>query len=55
MNMDPNATLELIRRMLNANEEDMDVGELCCAVRDLDGWLCAGGFLPDAWKARRGS
>ena len=37
--MDPNATLEVIRRMLAANEEDMDVGELCCAVRDLDDWL----------------
>ena len=51
--MDPNATLKVIRRMLAANEEDMDVGELCCAVRDLDEWMSRGGFLPVEWVRRR--
>ena len=52
--MDPNATLETIRRLTKAildgdgNAEEL-AEELAEACEALDGWLTRGGFLPDAW------
>lgn len=57
--MDPNECLREIRelkmRLLaqDDNEEPhdpIDVARLLELVEALDGWITAGGFLPEAWK-----
>lgn len=51
--MDPNATLARIREILNEEDSGIDVVdeliELSQLVSGLDGWISAGGFLPEAW------
>jgi hypothetical protein len=55
--MDPNATLKELRELAQPTELDkLDTFELgrrlermSELVEALDGWLCHGGFLPDAW------
>lgn len=57
--MDPNWALTEFRILMNELEDA--AGDECqaiaCNVLDkfdaLDGWLCAGGFLPDDWAANR--
>lgn len=63
--MDPNATLAELRRMLadymEASEQATNQGDLndeaARRVAELfgalDGWLSAGGFLPNAWRQGR--
>lgn len=58
--MDPNATLDRIRAMvqaaLNADSSTaretfaQDIAE---AIDDLDGWMSRGGAMPTAWKINR--
>lgn len=49
--MDPNATLENIRSLIEEYDQDapVDVSELIEYVRALDEWLSKGGFLPAPW------
>ena len=54
--MDPNATLAAARaarrRYATATTEDDAINaatDMAAALADLDHWLSAGGFLPDAW------
>lgn len=49
--MDPNVTLAMIRRLAErvANEDNSFAEQLADAVRDLDGHLTKGGFLPFDW------
>src|SRR5690625_4603737 len=54
--MDPNETLRLMREAdAEAREATDDINALNYALEalnyagDLDAWLTAGGFLPDAW------
>ncbi|ANA87021.1 hypothetical protein SEA_STROSAHL_87 [Gordonia phage Strosahl] len=56
--MDPDTTLERIRRFVDSNNScDLDpseVDELTELFESLDAWLASGGFLPFKWaKARR--
>jgi hypothetical protein len=53
--MDPNATLAELRELV-ADPTPADAGlwgirleRMSELVEALDGWLCKGGFLPDAW------
>jgi hypothetical protein len=52
--MDPNEALAIIRdqiaQLLRAGD-DVDCTAALEAMHALDGWLCRGGFLPDAWRA----
>lgn len=48
--MDPNATLDRMRRHLDAAHSADEFDELCELVEAMDNWLSKGGFLPDAWK-----
>lgn len=59
--MNPNATLERIRRAVSAVDKAKRLAphavEACAldaayAMRDLDEWLSSGGTLPDAWKPK---
>lgn len=53
--MDPNETLRIIRAQVGMilDENDGNSPEaLAEAVRDLDGWLSKGGFLPSEWQAQ---
>jgi len=54
--MDPNATLEKIRALLDELVEGQsdEVDALVEHVGALDLWLCKGGFLPKAWQDARG-
>jgi hypothetical protein len=49
--MDPNKTLEIIRKSVNAIvwDEETDITELAEAFEALDEWLKTGGFLPADW------
>lgn len=59
---DPNRNIEkqraIVARMLNhsatvpcsCNRCSIDGARLAQLVVDLDGWLCAGGTLPDTWR-----
>jgi len=61
--MDPDEALKEIRRLAVIVRDRCDRGEdpdvdgaasdLAEAVRGLDEWLSAGGFLPSAWAAGR--
>jgi len=54
--MDINETLRNVRELATAvldAGDPRDAAELASAVDDLDGWLSAGGFLPEAWNAIR--
>lgn len=46
--MDPNETLEQLRRAADGSASPDEVQEL---FHDLDEWLSGGGFLPDAWDS----
>lgn len=48
--MDPNATLARIRKLIDSSDPD-DLAELAESIRSLDGWISNGGFLPTAWDA----
>ena len=50
--MDPNATLEEIRRIVKAwdNGQPADLDRLAEVVGGLDDWLTCGGFLPAPWS-----
>ncbi len=54
--MDPNETLNEIRRLVRANNSstfamrDEDTTYLTELVESLDQWLSRGGFLPQAWE-----
>ena len=57
--MDPNATLERIRELVDILMEEEDRGEddphgqaLAGHVQTLDEWLSSGGFLPKEWTRR---
>jgi hypothetical protein len=57
--MDPNAALELIRRLVKESDTCTDnqaphlLEQLAVAVDGLDEWLSRGGFLPDPWQRYR--
>jgi hypothetical protein len=48
--MDPNATLTMLRALVDDDDAPPSVGYLFAA---LDGWLSSGGFLPAAWANGR--
>lgn len=52
--MDPNEALRQIRELITELQavdfDDERIPALTNAVSDLDSWLSAGGYLPDAWK-----
>lgn len=54
--MDPDVLLVIIREQIALLERPMSYGETAIvaremgeAIRDLDKWICGGGFLPEAW------
>lgn len=47
--MDPNATLNEIRRIINRDKPD-DNERLRELIDALDGWCSTKGFLPKAWE-----
>jgi hypothetical protein len=53
--MDPNATLQEMRSLMGLDPmmpwESARLAEL---VEAMDGWLSAGGFLPEAWRRAYG-
>lgn len=54
--MDPNATLEELRRLIEGTksaERDTLAEEIADRFEALDQWLSNGGFLPDAWNKNR--
>jgi hypothetical protein len=57
--MDPNSTLEEIRRIIEDNFKsalplDEDGSErLCDLINALDNWIVGGGFLPESWTILR--
>jgi hypothetical protein len=54
--MDPNKTLEDIRRLLDLERETKlpeNRSELSDLVDALDEWLSQGGFLPADWQGRK--
>lgn len=55
--VDPNVALTEVRRLLARGRfEDLtptDSHRLVDLVEGLDGWLAAGGFLPERWRERR--
>ena len=56
--MDPNATLEEMRRLMHAilnevstaQEDFANAERLAELVEAMDGWLSRGGFLPRSWQ-----
>jgi hypothetical protein len=46
--MDPDAALKMLRAVIDTDECPQYLADL---VGALDGWLTAGGFLPEAWAA----
>jgi hypothetical protein len=54
--MEPNATLERIRELVNKRIENVDAltveetDELVARVNELDNWLSKGGFIPRDWR-----
>lgn len=58
--MDPNKTLQVLRRMMNEWEDGLSLmspadleaflDEVCEHVVALDEWLTHGGFRPDDWS-----
>lgn len=54
--MDPNETLELLRKAVNAGkvygDESSREREIRWAFEDLDTWLSKGGFLPTRWERK---
>jgi len=57
--MDPNATLEAIRKAIATAEAQNDaesyaawIIDAVSAFEDLDEWLTRGGSVPDAWDNR---
>jgi len=61
--MDPNAALARLRELADTHEKweeegyPLDLAEVITlseevieTFRSLDGWLCAGGFLPHTWR-----
>lgn len=50
--MDPNATLEELREVLQAGETAADIDQVRALVlfSALDDWLSNGGFPPDEWR-----
>lgn len=51
--MDPNATLEQIRRLFSDTDtwDGLTLAEVKEHFEALDQWLSRGGFLPAAWNA----
>jgi len=50
--MDPNATLQEIRSLIDS-ENEYDRDRLAYLVDVLDEWMSKGGFLPVEWKKKR--
>jgi hypothetical protein len=52
--MDPDTALDRMRaaaaRILDREVVDQDADDLAEAFEALDGWLRAGGFLPQSWS-----
>ncbi len=60
--MDPNATLDAIRDLINEyaqletddrRDDGATLNELIAHFDNLDQWLTKGGFLPGAWSHRK--
>lgn len=53
--MDPNATLEMLRRFIFklSMGETVDVEDFAEYFEALDKWLTGGGFLPQQWEENR--
>lgn len=48
--MDPDACLARILALVASSPSRDDLMELRDHVESLDGWLSAGGFLPERWR-----
>jgi hypothetical protein len=51
--MDPDATLQAIRELVENNDGSPEALALAENFRSLDEWLSRGGFLPTDWNALR--